>query len=124
MPKDDWGKARAKDAVRRARRDRPPRKRGRRPATLPKTNAWNPNSVLWFGRYRGTPVCNVPRSYLLWLASQPACLSWQINALCEYLRRYLTQTRPPLAKVDRAKTQPAGEAPRNLAIHEVSQESA
>jgi hypothetical protein len=90
MPRDEWLNAKRKDIARHVR----PRygkqggnrkgKRHQRP-----TNAWNPNSVLWFGKYADTPIKDVPVGYLRWLAEQPTPTSKFMMGLCDYLRRYL-----------------------------------
>jgi len=88
MPKDLWEKARAKDAAKKAAK-RASRHRNKRKRLKP-TNAWNPNSKLWFGKHRDVAIKNVPIQYLQWLVnnSQPA-KSDRVTALCKFLRSYL-----------------------------------
>lgn len=83
MPRDDWAKARAKDVAKRRQR-----KRGRHHTIKPiKTGAYSEETKLWFGKHKDKPLKDVPESYLRWLVSLPPSASWQINALCEHLRK-------------------------------------
>ena len=91
MPRDDWAKARAKDAAKRSKRPQPrkSRKRGSRKRGVRSTNGWNPNTVLWFGKHKGQPLCNIPQDYLVWLANSNSDRSWRISELQRYLRTWL-----------------------------------
>lgn len=110
MPRDEWAKARANDIARKAgwrpgerKARKKSRKRGRRHRKpIPKTDAWNQNTVLWFGKYNGQPLCEIPQSYLSWIVAHPTHSSWRIAELCNYLRTtYLPQTRSKTATPER-----------------------
>ena len=82
------------------------------------TDAWSPSTVLWFGKYKGQPISDAPRGYLAWLTEQPAHSSWRINALCGYLRVFLTGTGTATRKPAAASNSGPG-----LAAHDRETES-
>lgn len=76
MPRDDWAKARAKDAARRGRDGTSTRKRKnvKRSQSLRQTNitrdrlqSWG--AKLWFGKFKGRRLRDCPRWYLEFLAT-------------------------------------------------------
>lgn len=122
MPRDDWAKARAKDAAKRGKKKPQPRHKNqtRRPRhTQPRchlTNAWSENSVLWFGIHKNTPVREVPRDYLKWLLnSDLSKKSWRIANLCNFLRAFLAgpPSRPAYIAPNTAHQRPRTSAPQS-----------
>ena len=99
MPKDDWAKAKRKDAAKKAVADKPNKRKrhgrhGRRHAiSKQRTNACNPNTKLWFGKYKDQAIKDIPRSYLSWLAQQSS-QSWRIELVQTYLLNYLSLQSP------------------------------
>ena len=57
------------------------------------TNACNPNTKLWFGKYKDQAIKDIPRSYLSWLAQQSS-QSWRIELVQTYLLNYLSLQSP------------------------------
>jgi uncharacterized protein (DUF3820 family) len=97
MPKDDWKSARDKDTGRRAKRakrdaSRSTKKRlnDQQIAVMAK-RICQPETALWFGKYKGIRICDLPESYRRWLAQlQPT--PGPMTHLVHYLRSY----RPPV----------------------------
>jgi hypothetical protein len=96
MPRDDWAKDKAKDVGRKAVQEGRAlycgKRKARRPArtvkfNLPETGPFNHDTVLWFGKYKGRTLKQVPGDYLVWLTRQPASRNLRINDLCESLRQ-------------------------------------
>ena len=92
MPKDLWAKLRRRDAASRQRL---------RPCSAPKPASystalndpkWVAHSLsqftkLWFGKYNGTPIKDIPLTYLKWLITtqQPDALRGRIGGLILFL---------------------------------------
>ena len=88
MPRDEWKRANDRSEYGPVRAEKKKdRKRGRHHKPKRRgTGAYNGNMKMWFGKHKGEPLKDVPEPYLRWLAFQPRCQSWQINALCCHLR--------------------------------------
>ena len=84
MPKDAWRSARQRKRFGAVAAPRAPKPRRRKPRRTP-TAAYSPETVLWFGKHKGTRLGDAPLDYLNWLCSQPPGPSGQINALVEWL---------------------------------------
>ena len=117
MPKDEWAKERRKDAIKRilaenrangswgnqkkkkntkAATKRASRKRNKvKLLAKQPTNAWNPNTVIWFGPAKDKPIKDVPKSYLKSLANWQEPRSTRIKSLCKYLKYYLAAHAKP-----------------------------
>jgi len=83
MPKDEWAKAKAKDAAKKRR----PRSHGKR---RPKRSfkglaAYSGSTVLWFGKHKNEAIRDVPLGYIRWLASVPS-ESQNVAKLVKWLR--------------------------------------
>jgi uncharacterized protein (DUF3820 family) len=58
---------------------------------------YNPGSKMWFGKYKGTPIQDIPVSYLLWVVRSRDTLAktklnqcmWKVDGLIHYLIGYL-----------------------------------
>ena len=98
MPKDDWAKAKRKERGAQAARDgsalyikkKAEKKRKSRHRNRKDKKRLTSNSKLWFGKYRGTAICDIPPSYLAWIVEhcQPASTK-QMAKLQQYLSAYL-----------------------------------
>ena len=72
MPKDDWAKAKRKDAAKKSVADKKADLLYGRPF-VPKRFAseFGPESKLWFGKYKDQLIKEIPTTYLSWLVQQP-----------------------------------------------------
>lgn len=87
MPRDDWARAKAKDAAR--RRVRPTKMSGKAKAASIRRLA-SPETKLWFGKHKGRKVREIPRDYLLWLLNTESDRKhWRMEALKGFLRGYV-----------------------------------
>ena len=83
MPKDEWAKARAKDAAKKRR----PRSRGirRYKRAFGGPGAYSNSTVLWFGKYKEKAIRDIPLSYIRWLSVVQSG-SQNVAKLAEWLR--------------------------------------
>ena len=50
----------------------------------------SPDTKLWFGKYNGRKIREIPRSYLQWLLdADPGTNHWRMDAVRGFLRGYL-----------------------------------
>lgn len=99
MPRDDWAKARSRDAAKRSSRGKlhgwkPKAKHRKKILSIDRAaSRWSPESKLWFGKFTNRPLRAVPLDYLRWLACTRASedKSWRMTALRVFLRRYIAQ---------------------------------
>jgi uncharacterized protein (DUF3820 family) len=94
MPKDLWQKARNRDIQRQAVREQQRLKSDKLikhplPPTVVAAEL-SPNSRLWFGKYKGRCINQIPCNYLSWLTSSEfPSRSWRMHDLILFLRHYL-----------------------------------
>jgi len=102
MAKDNWNKTRRKDLGRKtltqkARAKRRAQHRGAHfrqanPTELQRLQSLA--TVLWFGKYEGKRLDEVPESYLVFLSRlQPRPNAWRMRALVDYLTALLQERR-------------------------------
>jgi hypothetical protein len=111
MPRDSWSKANARSkygpapyaqsfcknkrifdngaARKRSKASRKAQERmSRNPAEV--ARRFSPNSVLWFGKHKNKPICEVPMDYLAWLASEEF-IDYRKKALAIFLQGYASE---------------------------------
>lgn len=103
MPKDAWKPTRDRNATRRAKADQWASKSKKRVESKARTKKkqaimqariCRPETALWFGKHKGTRICDLPLSYIHWLAAlQPTSAPMQ-HLVC-YLRTYRRPTQGP-----------------------------
>lgn len=97
MPKDDWEKARRNDIARKAKRAARQQAQqqflvAHRKDPVALASSLNRRSRLWFGKHKGSRICQTPNEYLLWVANNLGKnpKSPRLQALVIYLKQYLT----------------------------------
>jgi uncharacterized protein (DUF3820 family) len=89
MPKDEWKIAKNRDIGRKASSGRTlPISKKAKAASIKRL--CSPDTKLWFGRYNGRKIREIPRSYLQWLLdAEPGTKHWRMEAVRGFLRGYL-----------------------------------
>ena len=95
MPKDEWARARVKEASQKVAREdgltsHARNRRDRAARWREKQRLQSPATRLWFGKYRGEIISTIQHkdpAYLQWLSHQSIADSdWRMQALVAYLR--------------------------------------
>lgn len=130
MPRDEWARARARDAARRGEKDKRQKRakiqqrtktyRRRSPSSrVPFVRAQlTPESRLGFGSYGNMPISQVPLHYLRWIGEKMRPRNYDQAVVLNFVREYISRscsgnnTGKSLPDCDRLNDDRAAEAER------------
>lgn len=93
MPKDEWRKANLRaeyGPVRTRRKQKTTRRKAKGKQHCRLQGLTDPNARLWFGKYKGKRLTEVPADYLIWLCKLEA-KSDRLKVLQKTIRKAVTQ---------------------------------
>ena len=91
MPKDEWANNRKPKRERDQWRPKKPKKAIlERQRKILRDRLMTAEAPLWFGKYQGVKIKDIPRDYLRWMLDNLSPNGERMKAVLEFLRAYLT----------------------------------